>query len=63
MYKGPNDRHYDKVIELGLKLKRDGLSIPYYVLLRVIDTTSIDVMKSSRELADTFDLFEDLAMA
>ena len=60
MYKGPNDKHFDSVIELGLKLQRNGLRIPYYTLLRLMDTTYIDMKKSDDDLAIVIDTNEEL---
>jgi len=62
MYKGPNDKHYDQVIELGLKFKRDGLTIPYYALLRLMDSTFVDMRKSADDLATAIDANEELIL-
>ena len=63
MYKGPNDKHYDQIIELGLKLRRDGLRIPDYTLLILIDMADVDAMNSARGLAETIDPFEEPVIA
>lgn len=62
MYKGPNDKHFDNVIELGLKLQRDGLKIPYYTLLRLMDTTSVDMRKSADSLDAIVDMNGELVL-
>ncbi|MBI2499799.1 hypothetical protein HYV88_06145 [Candidatus Woesearchaeota archaeon] len=63
MYKGPNDRHYDHVIELGLKFEKDGLKIPYYLLLRIMDSADVAAINSARGLCETIiDTCEDLVV-
>lgn len=62
MYKRPMYKLDDEVIDLGLKFYRDGLTIPYYTLLRLIDVANVDAMKSTRGLVETIDPFENLAV-